>query len=246
MYNIACVSSEKRKELAMVGSALVTWVDVVTDVIVLCKWYNEGHTWWFSIGLTIIVFSDIIQGMVFAKDSGFLSGVLHFLGMGSVYELIIWWRSSDRDDDNFIGAKLVESVLEAGPFLCLQLYVLVVEEDYSYTSIVCLALSFMSVGYSGFLINSKDDSIKDEVENSHFFFSLVFIGVFIIDAVLRAFSIALVLKAFDSLGRIFFAICFLTAYVVGIFRMEEFELSVISDWRFVFLQFVGYLVTIID
>jgi len=126
------------QELQKVVSTAMTLVDVVTDVILLVQWHRESHKYWFIIGTCIVLVSDLVEGLGYWLNHGFLSGACHLLGFGIVYELLIWWGSADRDDDEFFVAKMLEGVLEAAPFLVLQIYVAVIEEDYTYFSIISL------------------------------------------------------------------------------------------------------------
>jgi len=56
------------EELVKLGSAMITTIDIITDIFVLDNWYKEGHVYWFMIGLSIMVLSDVFEGLVVCND----------------------------------------------------------------------------------------------------------------------------------------------------------------------------------
>jgi len=185
----------------------MTMLDTITDVVLLIQWYRDKHTWWFIIGLCIILFSDIIEGLLFCDHNGKLSGAIHLSGVGAVYELVRWWESGDEED--FEWGKIFEVCFEAAPFLILQSYVMVIEEEYSIFSIISLAFTCSSLGYVAASTNIRSGRLN-EMHTSAFVF-LIFLCA--IDVILRTSSIALLLKVFTSLSmRIYIASCFVTVY----------------------------------
>jgi len=68
---------------------------------------------------------------VFFVNVGLKSSAFHLTGLGVLYELVLWWKSGMEDDENFRNAKITEALLEAGPFLLLQMYVVITEDDYN-------------------------------------------------------------------------------------------------------------------
>jgi len=51
--------------------------------------------------------------------------------LGVLYELVLWWKSGMEDDRDFTLAKFSEALFEAGPFLLLQMYVVITQDDYN-------------------------------------------------------------------------------------------------------------------
>jgi len=85
---------------------------------------------------------------VFFVHVGLKSSAFHLTGLGALYELVLWWKSGMEDDENFISDKITEAFLEAGPFLLLQIYVVITEDDYNWFPIISLVATCLSVGYA--------------------------------------------------------------------------------------------------
>jgi len=106
--------------------------------------------------------------------------------------------------------KLFEAVFEAAPFLVLQAYVAVIEEDYTLLSIISLISTCLSLGYTVAFWNSKL-VLKDELKTTGMFVILFLLSV--IDVILRTLSIAILLKVVISTSlRISIAACYIIAY----------------------------------
>merc|ERR1719397_1323471 len=101
----------------------------------------------------------------------------------------------------FLRAKASESVFEGAPFLCLQSYVLFMEESYTYESIVSIGFTFLSLGYTAFLLNTNGEfygNLEEQIETyPSILMKLILVLLFVVDSFLRATSEALFLKVFS-------------------------------------------------
>jgi len=159
------------------------------------------------------------------------------LGIGTVYELLRWW-GNDYDGD-FMMAKFFEAGLEAGPFLMLQTYVVVIQEEYTFVSIISLAFTCLSLGYMALLINEEEnDRFSVVLKNLHAGSYGVIILLCTIDVIMRTLSIVLLLKMVNSISwRICIAACFVLGYsTLVVFRYFD-ELG---DRLFIFSLITTY------
>jgi len=202
------------QEIFKISSTTMTMLDVTTDIIVSVQWYRDNHTYWFAFGLSIILLSDIAEGLLFSVKKGLTSGFWHFLGFGTIYECLRWWGNRANDDD-YMAAKVFEASFEAGPFLVLQSYVAMIEEDYAVLSIISIGFSVSSVGYIAAFIN-KRTKLKSEIKNVGSF--LILISVCVVDVILRTASIVLLLRSLQSVSlRVCAAAVYLVSYLSLVF-----------------------------
>jgi len=157
-----------------------------------------------------------VDGFYFWYEDGLTSGAFHLTGLGVLYELVLWWKSGMGDDDNFTGSKMIESMLEAGPFLLLQMYVVIIEGDYNELSIISLAATCSSLGYAVAFTN-RETNLQGEIESTSSF--IVLIALCAIDACLRTLSSGLLLKVVES---IFLKSCIVGCYVTAYFLFGLF------------------------
>jgi len=142
----------------MIIACVTTLVDSLTDIMVLHYWISKPDPdyWWFGIGLSFIVISDIASfffSLVAEFDvnrESHMSGrfFMHIIGLGVLHDCILNWNDLDEDniisweldESSFFNSRLAESCLEALPFTVLQMYVMLREGDYNILlilSIVC-------------------------------------------------------------------------------------------------------------
>ena len=185
MLDCHFVSSSTQVKTLKLGSATMTVADLITDIAVLAIWIREGHFQWFAIGISIILVSDIYEGCFYQCSLSlyFQPSLFHFSGFGILYELIQWWRdpNSETHGTLFRVTKNFESTLEAEPFMFLQLYVMVVEEDYNQVSITSLVFTSLSVGYVATIHNRM---VLFKKAGSQLDFPLVFM-LCLVDTILR-------------------------------------------------------------
>lgn len=197
---------------------MLTFVDIITDIIVIVQWKSNGHRYWFSIGLSITLLSDIIEGNFFYDREGLFSGVLHLMGFGAPYEYIRWWRSgcSFEDDEQFAFSltKVFETCFEGAPFIFLQGYVFFLEESYTYESIASIVVTLLSLGYTAFLMNTDNKLASGHlIEQKEMY--LILIPLFVLDSIVRTVTLALFLNAFPStIVRFSCAVAFFVAYLL--------------------------------
>jgi len=139
-YLLSCIDSGVFKRFRKVSSAVLGIADIVTDIIALAGWYLGGHFWWCSIGVLILVLKTCFESYYFLKWYGVLSAIIHAMCLGLIYQVIF-----TKSDDRFFDTRLMEVVLESAPFLLLQAYTFVVEEDYSLETMLSLMISYASL-----------------------------------------------------------------------------------------------------
>jgi len=112
----------------------------------------------------------------------------------------------------------LEALFEAGPFLLLQMYVVITQDDYNWFTIISLVATCSSLGYAPALTNreanreaNREHNLQGQFESVNAF--IVLTALCAVDACLRTVSFGLLLKVVESIVlRGCIVGCCLTAY----------------------------------
>ena len=128
------------RQMAGSLSLLFGLSDLLSDVAVVIYWYVYSNYYWASLMLLAILITNIWSAYKYTgqisprKATWFLSMV----GLLNLRILIRYWEELDHDVHyrKLMDARFVEVLLESIPCAIIQLYVIVLDDDYKMTIIV--------------------------------------------------------------------------------------------------------------
>lgn len=105
---------------------VVGYLDLGTDASAVISYYQAGHTWWFAIGLAVIVGPTLFAAIVVFRYEHWLRRVCVALHLGLLLEAFLSWGNATYSSV-LVSLRVVEPLYESTPQLMLQMYVLLLE-----------------------------------------------------------------------------------------------------------------------
>lgn len=187
----------------------------------------------------------MVNGCQFLKH-GFLDGFFHFIGLGMVFESVMWWVADAKETQIrelwITDTKKKETILESAPFLMLLTYNIIVLEMYSVESIISIIISYVSVIFS--VATLKFDLLKEERKiklglyvNASYKDCARLMTFYTVDTCGRIIPLAFFLKSFSSIVT--------RSIFCGSFLIVHITLTVIIYWEHTFQRKVRFVLLLL-
>jgi hypothetical protein len=136
---------------SVISAAVLDWIDLVTDIMVVVSYANCGEWLWFAIGITILVASTVFIAhnatLIESNVSRPARFVMAFFQLDLLVEGVASVRNG-RKSIHFARSKFLEGLFESCPQAFLTIYVLyAMHAESHFWLVVSTLVSIMSLAY---------------------------------------------------------------------------------------------------
>merc|ERR1719274_278006 len=204
---------------SVISAAVLDWIDLVTDIMVVVSYANCGEWLWFAIGITILVGSTVFIAHNATLIESNVSRPARFVMAFFQLDLLVEGVASVRDGRksiHFARSKFLEGLCESCPQAFLSIYVLYAMHAQSHIWLILSTLvSILSLAYglSEWLEIGVDERI---FLHTYWYHHCVRTCFFTVDFSLRLLTVTLLLQEAEFRSGAFLLLAFVVfMYVIA-------------------------------
>ena len=131
---------------------------------ILSLLWDDSEKVWFGLLCSAVLASGLLAAAHAAASGSqsFVRALFSLFHLHHVFNAVHCLRVG-RKTDEYIGGRLFQAVLEAGPGAVLQLYIMLVRDDYSHIRVASVLVSVMAVASTLGMDTAPVDATRREV-----------------------------------------------------------------------------------